>query len=171
MPIPDPYLPTQQDTSLWWWNGRPCRIVQRFNYGGKVRVMIDFGGGQKRQVDLCELSDRNQWNVPDNFREVLEILRNLLVKLNADPLAGQYNADELISKLQELSDAIVGLQQQLSTVQWGNIQGNIISQADLQTMLDQRITEAEFDTLWQQAMQRYLHSRYHLSQPIPPFMG
>lgn len=169
-PTNDPWLPQQQDTTLYWWQGRPCRILKKLSFGDRALVQIEVtgAGGHKRMVGLEELQPRAIYNIPANFQQVLEILRDLLMKLGSDPRAGEYNVDVLIEKLQGLSDAITGLNQQLQSVQWGNVQGNIDMQPDLMTKLNQRVSVEQFPELFNIQMQRYLHSLHH-QQPLPPF--
>lgn len=77
------------------------------------------------------------------------------MKIGADPHAGDYNVETLLAKLEEMSDALVALNQQNQTVQWGNIQGGISSQADLNFELNQRVARTEFSVLFNQEIARY----------------
>lgn len=150
----------------YWHQGLPVQeVIQRFAYEGGVQRWLVKVGGQSIYVDPQLLTERQIVNIPENFKQVVAKLKELLLKLNSDPLADQYNLDELLAKLDQLIGAMQQQQQLLTSVQWGNVVGSIQNQTDLNTLLSYKVDVQGFPELFSQNLQAWLASRHQAQLP------
>ena len=154
------------DLVQYWHNGLPVqKIVQRFSYEGGVQRWLVQIGGQAIYVDPTHLDDRQIISIPETFKQVSAKLKELLLKLNSDPLVDQYNFDELLAKLDQLIGAMVQQQQLLTSVQWGKVVGSIQSQTDLNTVLATKLSIDNFPELFTQNLQAWLVIQHQARLP------
>lgn len=153
------------ELTCYWYQGLPVRVLQKYSYEGNVqRWLIDLGG-QTKYVAPSDLSNRQIISIPENFKQVVAKLKELLLKLNSDPLADQYNFDELLAKLDQLIGAIQQQQQQLTSVQWGKVNGSLVNQTDLTTVLAQKLYVADFEEFFNQNLQAWLARNHQARLP------
>ena len=153
------------DLVQYWYQGLPVKVLQKFSYEGNVQRWIIDLGGLTRYVAPTDLDDRQIISIPETFKQVAAKLKELLLKLNSDPLVDQYNFDELLAKLDQLIGAIAQQQQLLTSVQWGKVVGSIQAQTDLNTVLSTKVGKNEFNELFTQNLQAWLVSQHQARLP------